>query len=97
MIRASRYSQPHCSAAHARRGTKMLSRQIEASNTTASRWMISDIDFHQYRMRYCAMLVSARSVVLIVGVGASLLIVGGVSGAQQAPAAPAAASGSGGQ
>ena len=39
------------------------------------------------------MLVSARSVVLTVGVGASLLIVGGVSGAQQAPAAPAAALG----
>jgi hypothetical protein len=54
--------------------------------------MISDIDFHQYRMRYSAMLVPARSVLLTVGVGASLLIVGGVSGAQQ-PAAPAVALG----
>jgi hypothetical protein len=54
--------------------------------------MISDIDFHQYRMRYSAMLVPARSVLLTVGVGASLLIVGGVSGAQQA-AAPAPALG----
>jgi cytochrome oxidase Cu insertion factor (SCO1/SenC/PrrC family) len=56
--------------------------------------MISDIDFHQYRMRYCAMLVPARSALLTVGVSASLLIVGGVSGAQQAAApAPAAALG----
>jgi hypothetical protein len=54
--------------------------------------MISDIDFHQYRMRYSAMLVPARSVLLTVGVGASLLIIGGVSSAQQA-AAPAAALG----
>jgi hypothetical protein len=52
--------------------------------------MISDIDFHQYRMRYSAMLVPARSVLLTVGVGASLLIIGGVSSAQQA-AAPAPA------
>jgi hypothetical protein len=45
--------------------------------------MISGIDFHQYRMRYCGMLVPARSLF----VGASLLIGAGVSGAQQATAA----------
>jgi hypothetical protein len=60
-----------------------------ASITTASRWMISDIDFHQYRTRYSRMLVPARSLVLTIGVGASLLIGAGTSGAQQA-AAPAA-------
>jgi cytochrome oxidase Cu insertion factor (SCO1/SenC/PrrC family) len=56
--------------------------------------VISDIDFHQYRMGDCGMLVRARSVVLAVGVGALLLIVGGVTGAQQSAApAPVAAVG----
>ena len=53
--------------------------------------MIFDIDFQQYRMGYCCMLVRARSTVLVLGAVTSLVVVGGVAGAQQSAApAPAA-------
>jgi hypothetical protein len=56
--------------------------------------MISDIDFDQYRMGDCGMLVRARSVVLAAGIGAALLNVGGAASAQQtAVPTPAAAVG----
>lgn len=56
----------------------------------ASRWMVSDIDFHQYRMGDCGMLIRARSAALTAGAVASLVMVGGVARAQQT-AAPATA------
>ncbi len=56
----------------------------------ASRQMILDIDFHQYRMGDSGMLVQVRCAVLTAGAVASVMILGGVAGAQQA-AAPATA------
>lgn len=61
-----------------------------ASITTASRRLISGIDFHQYRMGDSGMLVRARGALLTVGSVASLMIVGAVAGAQQV-AVPASA------
>lgn len=56
--------------------------------------MNSDIDLHEYRTGECGMLVRIRRVGLTVGAMASLVMVGGVSQAQQ-PAASVAAGASG--
>jgi cytochrome oxidase Cu insertion factor (SCO1/SenC/PrrC family) len=55
----------------------------------ASRWVVSAIDFDQYRMGDCGMLNRERSAALGAVAIASLLMVGGPARAQQ-PAAPAA-------
>jgi hypothetical protein len=52
--------------------------------------MSSDIDLHQYRMGECGMLIQVRSAGLTVGAIASLVMVGGVAGAQQTAVATAA-------
>ena len=71
----------------------MLNRD-QTSSAMASRRMILDIDFHQYRMGDWGMLVQARYAAMTAGAVASLMIVGGVAGAQQAAApAPAVAAG----
>jgi cytochrome oxidase Cu insertion factor (SCO1/SenC/PrrC family) len=53
--------------------------------------MVLGKDFEQYRMGYSCMLARARSTVSVLGAVASLVVAGGVAGAQQtaAPAAPA--------
>jgi hypothetical protein len=50
--------------------------------------MDSDIDFHQYRIGDCSMLVRVGRVGLTAGVLASLTIAAGVARAQQTVAAP---------
>ncbi len=57
-----------------------------------SRWVSSGIDFDQYRLGDCGMLVRAGNAVLTVAAVASMVMVGRVARAQQT-ARPAAAAG----
>lgn len=51
--------------------------------------MDPDIDLHQYRMGESGMLIRVRSAAFAAGVIASLVVTGGVAGAQQTPAGAA--------
>ncbi len=69
---------------------KLILNSGRAPIAAASRLMDSDIDLHQYRMGDSGMLIRVRSAALTVGAIASMVMAGGVAGAQQPAVAGAA-------